>query len=40
MACLPVGAVIVLPVAVLFCIAGLGCRLLLPILLDFSCLLR
>ena len=29
MACLPVGAVIVLPVAVLFCIAGLGCRLLL-----------
>jgi hypothetical protein len=25
---------------VLFCIAGLGCRLLLPILLDFSCLLR
>jgi hypothetical protein len=29
-----IGAVIVLHVAVLFWIAGLGCRLLLPILLD------
>ena len=38
-ACFPVDAVIVLPVAVMFRLAGLGCRQLLLILLDVSCLL-